>query len=499
MQRALRHHNVTELDRTAALEEAVYRVFLAHQRAGDHLAVVAGLLECWLDQGESAIADERQQVGEVIDRLVTATQLRFPSVGDLTRSIRFQLFEQPIIEQSRKQAYAGIAERLDHLDADPDADDRAEHIDAMVDLTEPVVRLLGARLAEDCSGAEPLLEVLTRRYYRVRTLEDVRSYVHDDRQFVTGSFDLSGQQLHLIATVTDHGELAATVEAVSALARDVDDPANLVVDLYVAWDTAPADSDELAESLRGALADAPLVNSGRRVTVTVFDQGGQHKRSVTFRPSEDGLREDRVIRDMHPLTGQRLDLWRLKNFDGTRLPSPDNTYLFHCVAKDNPDDERLVALAEIRDANPLRDADGQITAFPAVERALAACLDGIRRHQSQSGAKRLDANRIFLYVWPTIEVPADELGGFARAAAPLTAGAGLEEVMLLGRLRSEPGQEPRDVSLLFSYRAGTGVGVSVTAPPHGAAGAGGCLHPEGAAFAGTRHRLSLRVGQPAHR
>ncbi|CAN5418114.1 biotin carboxylase N-terminal domain-containing protein [soil metagenome] len=465
LQRALRHHNVTELDRTEELEEAVYRVFLAHQRAGDHLAVVAGLLERWLDQGESAIAAEREQIGEVIDRLVTSTQLRFPSLGDLTRSIRFQLFEQPLIEESREQAYAGIAERLEHLDANPDADDRAEHIDAMVDLTEPVVRLLGARLAEDCSGAEPLLEVLTRRYYKVRTLEDVRSYVHDDRQFVTGRFDLSGQQLHLIATVTDHGELAATVEAVSALARDVADPANLVVDLYVAWDAAPADSDEVAESLRGALADAQLVNSGRRVTVTVFDQGGQHKRSVTFRPSDDGLREDRVIRDMHPLTGQRLDLWRLKNFDGTRLPSPDNTYLFHCVAKGNPDDERLVALAEIRDANPLRDADGQVTAFPAVERALAACLDGIRRHQSQSGGKRLDSNRIFLYVWPTIEVPADELGGFARAAAPLTAGAGLEEVMLLGRLSGEPGQEPRDVALLFSYRPGAGVGVSVTDPP----------------------------------
>ena len=48
------------------------------------------------------------------------------------------------------------------------------------------------------------------------------------------------------------------------------------------------------------------------------------------------MAEDRTIRDMHPLTGQRLDLWRLKNFDGTRLPAADGTYLFHVVAKDNP-------------------------------------------------------------------------------------------------------------------------------------------------------------------
>ena len=58
---------------------------------------------------------------------------------------------------------------------------------------------------------------------------------------------------------------------------------------------------------------------------------------------------------MHPLTGQRLDLWRLKNFDGTRLPAAAGTYLFHVVAKDNPSDERLIALAEVRDVTPQRE------------------------------------------------------------------------------------------------------------------------------------------------
>ena len=173
-----------------------------------------------------------------------------------------------------------------------------------------------------------------------------------DRQFVTGSFDLRGQRLHLISTVTDFDGLPAAAQAVSELAQDVPDPANLVTDLYVSWTEAPEDSDEVVATLEKLLVDVPLVSTGRRVTVTVFDQGGDHVRQVTFRPSEHGLQEDRVIRDMHPLTGQRLDLWRLKNFDGTRLPSAENTYLFRCVAQDNPADERIVALAEIRDVTP---------------------------------------------------------------------------------------------------------------------------------------------------
>ena len=171
----------------------------------------------------------REQIGEVIDRLVVATQLRYPALGDLARSIRFQLFEQPLIQQAREQAYADIREHLDYLDEHPDADDRAEHIDAMVALTEPVVRLLAERVGADSLGPEPLLEVLTRRYYKVRTLEDVQSFLREDRQFVTGSFDLSGQRLHLISTVTDFDRLPAAAQAgVGAGRRRSPDPANLV-------------------------------------------------------------------------------------------------------------------------------------------------------------------------------------------------------------------------------------------------------------------------------
>jgi acetyl/propionyl-CoA carboxylase alpha subunit/acetyl-CoA carboxylase carboxyltransferase component len=463
LSRALAHHGVTDLERTPQLEQAVYRLFLGQQRAADHLPVVAAMLEHWLAHRDEVQGAGRDSIAQVLDRLVAATQLRYPSLGDLARTVRFQLFEEPLIKQARAQAYQGIQEHLDYLDANPDAEDRAEHIAAIAGLTEPAVKLLGARVVADSHGHEPLLEALTRRYYKVRTLEDVRSFLREDRQFVTGSFDLRGQRLHLISAVTDFDGLPATARSASELAQEVEDPTNLVVDLYVAWQDAPADSDELSATLLGLLSDVPLINSGRRITVTVFDHDGDHVRQVTFRPGEGGLAEERVIRDMHPLTGQRLDLWRLKNFDGTRLPAAEDTYLFQLKAKDNPADERLVALAEVRDVTPLRDGQGQVVSFPAVERALAACLDGIRRHQAQR-RDRLDSNRIFLYVWPVIEVPLEEMGTFAKAAAPLTVGAGLEEIMILGRVPGESGQDSRYVALHFTNGA-TGVNVTVADPP----------------------------------
>ena len=108
---------------------------------------------------------------------------------------------------------------------------------------------------------------------------------------------------------------------------------------------------------------------------------------------------------MHPLTGQRLDLWRLKNFDGIRLPAAAGTYLFHLVAKENPSDERLVALAEVRDVTTQLNDDGKRRR--SGDRAHPCGLP--RRHPprtGQRGKKRLDANRVVLYVWPVLDVPA---------------------------------------------------------------------------------------------
>ncbi len=474
LSRALRHYGVedlgpdpqSDLQSGAELQEAVYRVFLAQQRAADQIPVVTALLERWFVDGAELRDATRDELGEVLDRLIVATQLRYPVVGDLARRIRFRSFDEPLIRQAREQAHGSVRDDLDYLTEHPDATDYRERIDALVASPEPLIRLLAQRVTTGSSGKEPLLEVLTRRYYKVRTLEDVRSFQQGGRQLVTGDFELRGRQLHLISTLADVDELPAALASVAELAEEVADPANLVVDVYLSWSEPPADPDELAAELRDKVGAVPILASGRRVTITVCSAGGADVEQMTFRPSQTGLQEERVIRGMHPLTGQRLDLWRLKNFDGTRLPSAEDTYLFHCVARDNPDDERVVALAEVRDVTPLRDPAGHVLAFPAVERALAACLDGIRRHQAQRSAKtRLDANRVFLYVWPLVEVPLEELSGFARAMAPLTVGTGLEEVMILARLKDRPDAQPRDVALIFSYRPGAGVSLNVTEPP----------------------------------
>ena len=211
------------------------------------------------------------------------------------------------------------------------------------------------------------------------------------------------------------------------------------------------------------LAAHPTVSGWRRATVTVV---GPELHQVTFRPAKDGgMAEDLTIRDMHPLTGQRLDLWRLKNFDGTRLPAAAGTYLFHVVAKENPSDERLIALAEVRDVTTQLNEDGEVIGVPAIERTLAAALDGIRRAQAQRGKKRLDNNRVVLFVWPVLDIPADRLPAIMRRIAPLALNAGLEEITILASIKDDETSQPSRVAIRFSYSAGAGIVANVMAPP----------------------------------
>ena len=146
----------------------------------------------------------------------------------------------------------------------------------------------------------------------------------------------------------------------------------------------------MAAELREMLATADLPGQVRRVTTTVAGRGGAvMHHHFTFRPSPAGFAEERLIRGLHPLIAQRMQLERLRNFDLTRLPSSDEeVYLFRCVAPENPSDERLVALAQVRDLTPLREHDGRLVALPAAEDILATCLDSIRRAQATAAVER---------------------------------------------------------------------------------------------------------------
>ncbi|SDZ06080.1 Acetyl-CoA carboxylase, carboxyltransferase component [Tessaracoccus flavus] len=171
------------------------------------------------------------------------------------------------------------------------------------------------------------------------------------------------------------------------------------------------------------------------------------------------------IRGLHPMSGRRLDLWRLREFDLTRLPAPEEVLLLECVAKSNPDDRRLVAMAQVRQLAVVRDDEGKLLALPHAERAVANCLEAIRRTRSARGSagSKLDMNHVWVHVWPVIDLDLEDIVPLQNKITPLSDGAGIEEVLCQGRFRR--GETVVPLSVRFHAQPGAGVTASVTPPP----------------------------------
>ncbi|HWO61834.1 MAG TPA: carboxyl transferase domain-containing protein [Umezawaea sp.] len=457
----LSHYGVDGLDRTPELEDAVFRIFLAQQRSSSDVAVMTTLLRQWLSEGPPPEAD-RITVGLALEHLVAATQVRFPAVADLARGVVFGWFAQPLLRRTRAKVYAGVRKHLRHLDVNPNAEDRAERISAMVASAEPLVRLVGQRIGRDGADPKALLEVLTRRYYTNRALSDVRSVEVDGCTFVVAEHRTEAGSGRVVTTAVDFAALPQAVRAVSGFAEDGD----VVADLYLTWADGPSDTDAMASRLREVLAaQQPSERVGRITTTVAGNSGAVMHHHFTFRPSPEGFTEERLLRGLHPRIAERMQLERLRAFDLTRLASPDEeVYLFRAKAKQNPSDERLVVLGQVRDLTPLRDDEGRLVALPAAEDILATCLDAIRRAK-KPGAKKSATNRIVIYVWPPTDLSPEELNVVARRVMPTTAGADLEEVLFLGRRRDAATGELVDIAVRIGYDVGSGVRLSVVLPP----------------------------------
>ncbi|WP_280310318.1 carboxyl transferase domain-containing protein [Nocardia abscessus] len=453
--KALGHYGVTDLERTPDLEAAVFRIFLAQQRPSDTVEVITTLLREWLREPvpERALGEP---VGLALERLVGATQVRFPVIADLARGLVYAWYGQPLLRRNRAEVYNTVRKHLRHLDAHPDTPDRDDRIAEMVRSTEPLVRLLGQRLVHGGVDNTVMLEVLTRRYYGNKGLTSVRTEQAGGCTFVIAE----RKGTSLVSAAVRFDALDTVLVGLAELAGGT---ASIEADIYLSWENQPEGFDAMAAVLHEALAARPLPNQVHRVTATVAGSNGAvMHHHFTFRPSVTGMAEERLIRGLHPYIAQRMQMTRLHKFDLTRQPSSDEeVYLFRCVAKENPADERLIAFTQVRDLAALRDHEGRLLALPTAENTIAACLDSIRRARSlRSSAARFHTNRIVMYIWPPLDITRAELDNLVERIQPTTLGAGLEEILLIARHRTPETGELVKVAVRISFDA-TGTQVTI--------------------------------------
>jgi acetyl/propionyl-CoA carboxylase alpha subunit/acetyl-CoA carboxylase carboxyltransferase component len=444
LERTLAHFGVDGLEPTTGLDVALHRIVLSQKRMANMIPIVLEILE---DRLVSAGTGGDDDLRELLDRLVVETHRRHPAVRDLAEELRYRVFDEPFLSDVRNRVRAAAVHELDALATDPPPVERAAHIEALVRCPQPLKTLLSYRFASappSLQGA--MLEVMTRRYYRIRGLEQVHVVDCDGTACVTGEYDYEGRRIHVVSTHVDADELEQGAARLVPLIESFDPDHDVVVDVY-GWRHEPGEEgDRLADHLAATLSRALGPLALRRIVVAMSQPGvGTGMSGVlhhTFRADgAGGYREDLLYRDLHPMMGKRLELWRLGEFDVRRVPSTEDVYVFHGRARDNRRDERLFALAEVRDLTPLLDDAGNLVRLPEAERVVHEVFGAIRRFQARlPAAKRLQANRIILYVWPALDLPLGDVRDLVDRLTPDAEGLGIQKVEVVARLTGgQPG------------------------------------------------------------
>src|SRR5438067_1679468 len=315
----------------------------------------------------------------------------------------------------------------------------------------PSILLRNCRRA--CSGSISLISGLSGKF---------RSFEADGRCYATGEYEHEGRQVHVFATHSAYASLGESVTAMCRVVADTPADHDVVVDFH-SWSSGPlAEPDSTQQQLSALLSATEFSLPIRRIVVEVASPLHSHgvvaMQHFTYRSGQSGFEEEKLYRGIHPMMAKRLHLWRLNNFNVERLPSIEDVYLLRAVAKENPKDERLFAVAEVRDVTPRRDQSGRVVALPHLERMLSEAAAAIRNFQSHRPLKqRLYWNRIFLYVWQPFTLEREEFRDIVKRLAPSVEGIGLEQVVIRARIPSPATGELRDMTVRISSPAGRGM------------------------------------------
>ncbi len=481
---ALRRYGIPELawpDTT--LEHALLRLFRATLRVDSLIPAVTQILDRrvehhgWLPEEETDQARERTRLND----LVVAAQARYPGISDLAHEIRFRWFDSPLLEGVLAGWRAEAEHALHELRDDPERGDRERLIAGLVASPMPLRPVLldwFRRSSAPMQGV--VLETATRRYYRIRDLKGLRIQEDAGQLCCTAEFDEPATHAYLgmafgdlsaLAQLTDH--VAQRLEVIAASATG--ERSRGILDFHLWTDDPLRGIDEVEAALRERLIaagwgrpcdrSALLDRIDLTLTVPTSDERGAQTYHVSYvctGAGGAGLQEDRRHRNMHPMLAERLDLGRLAEFDIERLDSVEDVYLFRGVARSNSRDERLFAVAEIRDVTPAYDETGQIVGLPHMERMFQQALSAMRRYQAhRTPGKRLLHNEVLFHVRPEWLLRGSIWRDLARRYAPAADALGVSEVVIRLRI-PEPSGTPSPAELRISTQPAGGVLMRIT-------------------------------------
>lgn len=447
---ALAHYGVADLTPSDALRRALLRILACQADKSLRLSLILGVLRRITAVAQSGIdLSDDEQLASALNRIARMRPQVTDPVADAALEASYVIFQQPGIEERARRSSSSVEEWLAAAEMDPVAPPSAVLLEVA---SSP--RLVFERVGRWIGGDEPnrraiaLAAHVQRRYAPCRPVA-YRAVRVDSEPIHCVEYEDRGVVLAATGLAADVGTwLDRLVRGAQSLLEH--DPATPIVALeYLVPDAEGVDWDETLGELERIYqgADYPW-----RMTVGKLTPDGEGDVYRTLVPRNGGLDLATEHYDLHPETAERISLDRYAAFDLERLQADEGIYAFHGRARSTPGDERVFVLADARDRSPEpgRELYHHLASFERVFNRAARRLRTIL--QTRDPRRRLQWNRIAIFVATPIFIEPEIANDVARRLAPATRHLGLEKVLVrLNRLdRDRPDAPPVPGELVIS-------------------------------------------------
>ena len=438
---ALSHYGVGSLTPGDGLRRALLRVLTCQVGKKLRLSLILGVLRRITALAQSGIfmADD-DRLARALNRIARMRPQVTDAVADAALEASYVVYQQPGIEDRAKRSSRTVEEWLAAAEVDlvvPPTGVLLEVASSPRVVFERVGRWIAG---EDSNRRAIALAAHVQRRYSPSTPEAYRAVRVDGEPI--HCVEYRGKGVVLAAT----GEVSETGLWIDRLMRGADsllehDPDTPVVALeYLMPRGVEFDWDAAIEAIHTAYSGR---NFAWRLTIGILTPDGEGDVYRTLVQRNGQIEVAVEHHDLHPETAGRIALQRYQAFDLERLQAEEGVYAFHGRARDTPGDERVFVLADARDRSPEpgRELYHHLATFERVFNRAARRLRTIL--QTHDPRRRLQWNRIAIFIAPPIFVDSEVASDIARRLAPATRHLGLEKVLVrLNRLDRDNPDKP---------------------------------------------------------
>ncbi|MBW1882751.1 MAG: hypothetical protein JRJ58_04440, partial [Deltaproteobacteria bacterium] len=447
---ALSQYSVEGLRPSEDLRRAMLRILACEADKKLRLDLILGVLRRIANLAESGIfMGDDAALARSLNRIVRMRPQVTDSVADAALEAVYVIFQRPGIEERARRSSKNVEEWI----ATAEVELRAPPGDVLLEVASSprlVFERVGKWIAgEDSNRRAIALAAHVQRRYAPSRPEAYRSVRVDGESIHCVEYRSKGVVLAATGTPDEVGRLMGRLVqgAESLLEHDPNTPIVALEVLIPAgteldWSRTLA---ELEETYRER-------HFPWRMTVGVLTPDGEGDVYRTLVSREGRFELAGEHHDLHPETAERICLDRYQAFDLERLESDEGIYAFYGRSRYVSGDERVFVLADARDRSPQpgHELANHLATFERVFNRAARRLRMIL--QTHDPRRRLQWNRISIFVAPAIFIEPAEAIEIARRLNPATRHLGLEKVVVRMNVldRESPDAPPVPRELVIS-------------------------------------------------